>query len=78
MSTEGSSEIAEGILSDRRRNLVDENHDSWYVKDETGRGVAGPFGSASYAGKVLERMRDKWSHKLEIVRVPNNDTGDGN
>lgn len=44
-------------MVDGRWNMVDESGTQFYVTDmEQERRVAGPFGSAEYAGRVMDRM----------------------
>lgn len=40
-------------------NFEDEAGGSFYIESE-GRRIAGPFGAASYAQTVRDRMRDEW------------------
>lgn len=40
-------------------NVEDEAGGSFYVESD-GRRIAGPFGAASYAQTVRERLEDEW------------------
>lgn len=43
-----------------RRNTEDARGRSWFVYDDDGQRIAGPFGSATYAETVAGRMDDHW------------------
>lgn len=56
-------------MSPNQSNTRDDFGASWYVKDvERDRRVLGPFGSASYAGKCLDRCSWPWPEALTITR----------
>lgn len=53
--------------TDLRKNVVDEEGESWYVYDERReRLVYGPFGSEEYAESVMERASWPWPEDLEV------------
>lgn len=47
-------------------NTEDEHGGSYYVEDDGGERVAGPFASGPYATTVRERMADRWPNDLHV------------